>query len=217
MRRNFRWRGVRWHESTEVNVSEPFARIGNNLSADFVNTIVSFDHAGGTLRSAGDVVDFLATTEAISPAEAERVRAQLRDDVAAERFLARALELRDVVRAALTSIERHERLGDGPLASINAILASDAGFEQLTSDDRGYRVERRHVREDPAIALVPVARDIARLLAMPDAPVRQCAGDGCVRHFYDDSRTRRRRWCEMAICGNRAKASAFAERQRAGR
>lgn len=196
---------------------EPFARIGNNLSADFVNTVVSFDHDGGTLRSANDVVDFLATTGAIAAAEAERLRIRVTDAVAAERFLATALELRTAVRAALTAIERHEPLGNDPLASINAILAADAGFEQLAPHGGGYHVERRHMLDDPAIALVPIARDIARLIATPNAPVRQCAGEDCVRHFYDDSRTGRRRWCEMAICGNRAKVSAFVKRQRAGR
>jgi len=194
---------------------EPFARIGNNLSADFVNTFVSFDGDGGTLRSASDVVRFLVTTGAIAAAEAERVRDKLREDVAAERFLATALELRTAVRAALTAIERHEPIGDGPLAAINAVLAADAGFEQLAPRDGGYHVARRYMIDDAAIALVPIARDIALLIATPGAPVRQCAGEGCVRHFYDDSRTGRRRWCEMAICGNRAKASAFAKRQRA--
>jgi predicted RNA-binding Zn ribbon-like protein len=65
--------------------------------------------------------------------------------------------------------------------------------------------------------LVPIARDAARLLATPGAPVRKCAGHGCVRYFYDDSRTGRRRWCEMSICGNRAKASTFAQRRRTAR
>ena len=194
---------------------ETFARVGNNLSADFVNTVVSFDHDGGTLRSAGDVVDFLAAMGAASTAEAESVRAQVANRVAAGRFLATALELRTAVRSALTAIEGHERPDDDSLALINAILAADAGFEQLTPHAGGYRLERRHMLDDPGIALVPIARDIARLLATPGAPVRQCAGEGCVRHFYDDSRTGRRRWCEMAICGNRAKASAFAKRHAA--
>jgi predicted RNA-binding Zn ribbon-like protein len=195
---------------------ETFARIGNNLSADFVNTVVSFDHDGGTLRSASDVVDFLMATGSISAAQAESVRANVTDDVAAERFFATALELRTAVTAALTAIEGHERIDDDSLALINAILAADAGFDQLAPCDGAYRFERRHMLDDPAVALVPLARDIAQLIATPGAPVRHCAGEGCVRHFYDDSRTGRRRWCEMAICGNRAKASAFAKRQRAG-
>jgi predicted RNA-binding Zn ribbon-like protein len=192
---------------------ESFARIGNNLSADFVNTVVSFDHEGGTLRSAGDVVDFLTATGAIDNEEAMRVRAQLTTAAAAKRFLTTALELRSAVTAALTAIEEHAPLAGDALALINAILAGGAGFEQLARNGDAYRIERRHMLDDPAIALVPLARDVAQLLATPGAPVRHCAGAGCVRHFYDDSRTGRRRWCEMAICGNRAKASAFAKRQ----
>ncbi len=194
---------------------EPFARIGNNLSADFVNTVVSFDHEGGMLRAARDVVDFLLTTEAITAADAERVQGLMTTGDVAQRFLATALELRSAVTTALIAIEQHEPVAEDALALINAILAADAGFEQLEPHHRGYRLERRYILDDPAVALAPIAHDIARLLATPGAPVRHCAGEGCVRHFYDDSRTGRRRWCEMAICGNRAKASAFAKRQRA--
>jgi predicted RNA-binding Zn ribbon-like protein len=201
----------------KVKDTESFSLVGNNLSADFVNTVVSFDHDGGTLRSAGDVVDFLTVTGAIDNHETERLRPQIRSAAAAAHFLAKTIELRSAVTAALTAIEGHVPLGRGPLEVINAILATDAGFEQIAKHDRGYRVERRRVGHDPAIALVPIARDVARLLATPGAPIRHCAGEDCVRSFYDDSRTRRRRWCEMSICGNRAKASAFAKRKRATR
>ena len=194
---------------------EPFALVGNNLSADFANTVVSFDHDGGTLRSAGDVVDFLVTTGSIEHEESERLRARLKTSAAAARFLATALDLRRAVTVALTAIEKREPLAGDSLAPINAILAADSGFDQLGLHEGAYRVQRRHRRDDPAIALVPIARDIARLLATPGSRVRKCAGEGCVRHFYDDSRTGRRRWCEMAICGNRAKASAFAKRHAA--
>lgn len=193
---------------------EPFARIGNNLSADFVNTVVSFDREGGTLRSASDVVDFLATCGSMDRLDAEALRTRLKTGAAAKRFLATALELREAVRAALSAIEAHEPVADTVLATINAVLSADAGFDRIAESGGAYRVERQYARDDPAVALVPIARDVARLLVTPGAPIRRCAGKGCVRHFYDDSRTGRRRWCEMEICGNRAKASAFADRRR---
>jgi predicted RNA-binding Zn ribbon-like protein len=56
----------------------------------------------------------------------------------------------------------------------------------------------------------------AEVLASGDvAHVGQCAGHGCGWLFFDPSH--RRHWCIMAICGNRAKARAFAERRRAER
>ncbi|CAM3754945.1 CGNR zinc finger domain-containing protein [Nocardiopsis rhodophaea] len=36
--------------------------------------------------------------------------------------------------------------------------------------------------------------------------IRRCEGDHCVLYFFDTSRNGTRRWCSMAICGNRAKA-----------
>ncbi|WP_232524336.1 CGNR zinc finger domain-containing protein [Nocardiopsis gilva] len=36
--------------------------------------------------------------------------------------------------------------------------------------------------------------------------IRRCEGDHCVLYFFDTSRNGTRRWCSMAVCGNRAKA-----------
>ena len=44
--------------------------------------------------------------------------------------------------------------------------------------------------------------------------VRRCPGAGCGWLFLDEGRGRR--WCVMAICGNRAKARRHAARQRSG-
>ena len=44
--------------------------------------------------------------------------------------------------------------------------------------------------------------------------LRVCANDQCRWIFYDSSRTGRRRWCDMATCGNRAKAARHRARQR---
>jgi predicted RNA-binding Zn ribbon-like protein len=42
-----------------------------------------------------------------------------------------------------------------------------------------------------------------------------CEGDGCGWLFYDQSRNRSRKWCDMGDCGNRAKARRFYQRKRA--
>ncbi len=195
--------------------SDRFALIGNNLSVDFVNTRYSPDHAAGSLRSAKDVVDFLAATGALEPAQIVRVRREVGAKDDAERFLALALRLRSAVEDALHAIEARRALDVASLDVLNAVLESDAGFSRLDRR-RGTRYELTYQRihADVRHALVPIARETARLLATPGVPVRKCPGVGCVRHFYDDSRTRRRRWCDMAICGNRAKAMAFTKRRR---
>ena len=45
--------------------------------------------------------------------------------------------------------------------------------------------------------------------------IKICASDTCEWIFYDSSRTSRRRWCDMATCGNRAKAARHRARTRA--
>ncbi|MBW8819319.1 MAG: CGNR zinc finger domain-containing protein [Streptomyces sp.] len=51
------------------------------------------------------------------------------------------------------------------------------------------------------------ARNYLELLTAAPDRIRSCAHDLCVLHFFDTSRNGTRRWCSMATCGNRAKAS----------
>lgn len=78
--------------------------------------------------------------------------------------------------------------------------------------------------EDGHAALSPVGpgldRAVATLLAivfhaMHDGTwqrLKACRNDGCRWAFYDGSRNRSGRWCDMAVCGNRAKVRAYRER-----
>ncbi len=195
--------------------ADRFYRIGSHVVPDFVNTIFSPENPDGTLRDARDVVAFLLETELVSAVDAAILRRELSQIHPAETFFATALRLREVAREALVTIETRRPLDEASLAFLNAVLRSDAGNDRL-EHKRGaaYDLTYEYVTSDPSHALAPLARETAKLLAAPNPPVRQCSGEDCVRHFYDDSRTKRRRWCEMAICGNRAKAAAFAERRR---
>jgi predicted RNA-binding Zn ribbon-like protein len=61
-------------------------------------------------------------------------------------------------------------------------------------------------------ALVPVVLDALELARRHPGRVRECAGARCTTVFLDLSRNRSRRWCSMARCGARAKASAYYQR-----
>ncbi|MBW3561028.1 MAG: CGNR zinc finger domain-containing protein [Actinobacteria bacterium] len=73
-------------------------------------------------------------------------------------------------------------------------------------------------------ALAPVGTGIDRAVAILLAIVfhamhdgtwqrlKACRNDGCRWAFYDSSRNRSGRWCDMAVCGNRAKVRAYRER-----
>jgi predicted RNA-binding Zn ribbon-like protein len=66
---------------------------------------------------------------------------------------------------------------------------------------------------------------LGRLLAIADrsaaegtwARLKACRDDTCQWAFYDHTKNRSGAWCNMAVCGNRAKARAYRERRGAPR
>jgi predicted RNA-binding Zn ribbon-like protein len=79
-----------------------------------------------------------------------------------------------------------------------------------------FRLHARRRWRKPESVLAPIAEEIARFISSADFRyVKACPGQNCVLFFLDQTRRHGRRWCSMAICGNRAKQEAF--RKRSGR
>ncbi|WP_322028366.1 CGNR zinc finger domain-containing protein [Paraburkholderia sp. J76] len=105
----------------------------------------------------------------------------------------------------------------GVLAPLNALLARDErygevvalGAEGATAFE--YRVKRRW--KSPESLLMPIAEALAKLVCEQDfTHVKACEGPKCTLLFADHTRGHARRWCSMAICGNRAKVAAHRKR-----
>jgi predicted RNA-binding Zn ribbon-like protein len=87
---------------------------------------------------------------------------------------------------------------------LNALLAQDRRYTQLNPDNDTLVLHERRHWEQPTQLLVLSAQAWAHLLAEGDPTlIRQCPG--CTIIFYDRTKAHRRRWCSMALCGNRAK------------
>ena len=61
----------------------------------------------------------------------------------------------------------------------------------------------------PELPVLAAAREIGRFITRPP-PVGRCPGNGCGWLFVGGRG--RRRWCSMAVCGNRAKVRRHAQR-----
>jgi predicted RNA-binding Zn ribbon-like protein len=73
-----------------------------------------------------------------------------------------------------------------------------------------------HDQGDPAVrTLAPIIWEAAELLTspLPDR-IKFCAAAECSWIFLDVSKNGLRRWCDMADCGNRAKARRFYRQNR---
>lgn len=194
-------------------------KVGGDLAIEFANTAPAGPDAEGALRSWGDLVDFLELREAITRLEGAELRAMgERDARRSEAALAEALRLHETVRSVLGALAAKRPLKAGWVAEVNRALAWGAGAPCLARQDTGWRMAFDHRVADPLRALAPIARSTAGLaVSGRGVEVRRCANPRCVLFFRDGSRARRRRWCSMAVCGNRMKVAAHARRHGRGR
>jgi predicted RNA-binding Zn ribbon-like protein len=87
---------------------------------------------------------------------------------------------------------------------LNALLAQDRRYTQLNADNGTLLLDERRYWGQPAQLLILSAQAWAHVLVEGDPTlIRQCPG--CTIIFYDRTKAHRRRWCSMALCGNRAK------------
>ena len=104
------------------------------------------------------------------------------------------------------------------LAPINDLLERDETFARIALSSAGQRPFRLEVLRrwrEPDALLLPVAEALADLVCAEDfSHVKACEGPACTLLFVDHTRGHARRWCSMAICGNRSKQAAHRERIR---
>lgn len=193
-----------------------FIKVGPDLAVDFANTARPEGDPAGELRSWRDIVDFLELRGAVGPSEGADLRTMgERDARACAAALEQALDLRATVRAILGVMAARRPLQAEWVGTINQALVWGAGSSRLERHGRGWRMGFSPSRTEPVRALAPIARSIAELAAQGrGADIRKCANPRCVLYFRDRSRSRRRRWCSMAVCGNRMKVAAHARRRR---
>jgi predicted RNA-binding Zn ribbon-like protein len=136
------------------------------------------------------------------------------DPKAAFAVLSRAVRLRDALRGAFSGLVGNERIARELSDPINEVLRITEGHDELVYDNETWKLEFIAREGGLDWLLAAIARSAAEILVEgAKARIRRCANPGCELFFCDKSRTRRRRWCSMAICGNRQKVARFARRR----
>jgi predicted RNA-binding Zn ribbon-like protein len=206
-----------------------FVFVGDRLWLDFVNTDdagrLHTGHAGARVDALADFETFVRWLEVAVPLDGEwaaalRRRAQ-QQPAGATAVLADARRVRASLRALA------ERSGDpragldvraAAVAEINRILGRSAGTRRLeTRAEGGFARAFAPVGDAFASLLIPIVDSAAdSLIAGELARVRRCADPRCARVFHDATKNGRRRWCDMAGCGNRAKAARHREKRGVG-
>jgi predicted RNA-binding Zn ribbon-like protein len=196
-------------------VSESGQVSANRLCLDFANLPYTSGDPTAHQTSWLELVDFLAEKGIISGSRSEELRELTETDPRAAGALMRQAErLGGVLRSVFSAMMTRQNLEPEHLAPINAILAITEGHDELQRDDAGgWRLGFRARHEGLEWLLAAIARSGAELIAEgAKSGLQQCSNSRCQLLFYDDSKTHRRRWCSMALCGNRSKVAAFARR-----
>jgi predicted RNA-binding Zn ribbon-like protein len=203
-------------ERTTSKSKETYTFVGNRLCIDFVNTNYNPDDPAGMLHSWDDLVDFLQAARALNRSETRRLRdICIKNPKQCAKTFAQGIVLRDLLRMILSAIRERHRFKPEWIEAINTVLKANEGFELLSPRNGDWRLIFIPRHAGPMQALMPIARSAADLIKEgKGAPVRKCANPDCMLYFYDVSRTRRRRWCSMAVCGNRMKVAAYARRRK---
>jgi predicted RNA-binding Zn ribbon-like protein len=113
-----------------------------------------------------------------------------------------AREVREAIRALL----RANNGIDADVTTASAVLERAAWRTDLRVGFAGGKL----VFESADAVLTAVAE------AMADGSwtrLKACRSDTCQFAFVDTARNRSRRWCDMAVCGNREKARRFRSRR----
>jgi predicted RNA-binding Zn ribbon-like protein len=193
-----------------------FIFIGERLWLDFVNT--DDVRRGARLDLLRDFDGLLLWLAAARVLDSERLglmrrRAQ-QQPAGASASLVDARRIRAALRALAERGLSAERVRLDAIAEINRVLGRSAGTRRVEAQSDG-RFVRTFVPGGDAFAglMIPVVESAAdSLIAAELVRVRRCLDARCPRLFLDTTRNGRRRWCDMASCGNRAKAARFRER-----
>ncbi|WP_369183559.1 CGNR zinc finger domain-containing protein [Streptomyces sp. Y1] len=121
-----------------------------------------------------------------------------------EAGLAAIRQAREAIDRAAQDAREQGELGSAARDGLDAVLAHG---RIRRSAGPGGAEERIEVDGPQWLAPWLAADDFLALLGQGANRVKQCAHEACILHFFDASQNGRRRWCRMAVCGNRAKAA----------
>jgi predicted RNA-binding Zn ribbon-like protein len=210
---------LRVSEGPIVQRRPPAIFIAGSLGLDFLNSVATpVDKPVDWLDSGDGLLSWLAQARLVPADTLNELKAQTMPDEL-DKVAEQARALREWFRGFVV---RHIGRPLTPkalreLAPLNRLLERDHAFNQISRhcDDDGDRLElqvTRHWRS-PESLLLPIAEAVATFVCEEDfANVKACEGHSCTLVFADHTRGRARRWCSMAICGNRAKQLAHRKR-----
>lgn len=194
---------------------------GGCLCLDFANTSSGRGSEAFCehLQQPGDLALWAAHAKALSPARSRALLRNMQDNsFAARNFLRQALALREAIYGIGSARSALKRLPSELVSRLSTCCKDMLAEAELVGLQNSLQWRWRKESRPEFELLGGLALSALALFAdRSQNRIKQCKGEGCGWLFLDSSRNNSRRWCDMEVCGNRAKMRRFRERSAVGR
>jgi predicted RNA-binding Zn ribbon-like protein len=204
-----------------MNQRPPAIFVADSPGLDFLNSVATpVDTRVDWMDNGEGLLSWLAQAELVPSEVLTKLRTRT-PLVELDKVADQARHLREWFRTFVIAHKgRRLQVADlRELKPLNRLLERDEAFSQVMPGDPGEKrvLKLKMVRRwrTPESLLVPIAETLARFVTTEDfSDVKACEGPSCTLLFADHTRGKARRWCSMAICGNRAKQAAHRHRMK---
>lgn len=197
---------------TAARATVPAEAVDAERVLAFVNTLSSrpTDRPVERLVSYEALVHWAEEQRLVSGAAGERLLAEARKHPQqAATVLNRAKTFREALNALAAAMDAGRPPAADILRTIGTCLSHAYANARLVPYE-GALQWAASADDDLERIVWEVARAAGRLVTSSRlARVRACAADDCGWWFLDETKNRSRRWCDMTLCGNRAKIRRF--------
>lgn len=192
--------------------------VGCELALDFTNTSSGRGAPSHQehLRGYADVVNWAEHAKVVTPEDADFVRTAIGGNAReSHRLFVSAVETRELVWAVASAVADARAVPEELRQKLTSAHAQHLSHAHMEVRDGAY-IWAWSVRRSIASAILgPITLSALTLLMEKDlSRTKRCEGHECGWLFFDTTKNKTRRWCEMRVCGNRAKVRALRQRQR---
>jgi len=169
-----------------------------------------------TLHRYEDLLSWLSQAGLMSARERRDVGEQARAHAdKAEQAFQLALNTRELIYRVFSCVASEKRPDPSDLSELNSLWLSALVQLRLEESKTQFRLtfSGQWTLNHPLHNLVLSAVEL--LMSSAVHLVRRCASQTCDWLFLDESKNQSRRWCDMQICGSRAKARRYYTKTRA--
>jgi predicted RNA-binding Zn ribbon-like protein len=195
--------------------------VGDALGLDFLNSIATpVDMPIDWIDDGDGLLDWLEQAQLVPANALKRIRADARPGEL-DKVADQARSLREWFRSFVRKHKGRPLTAKSlaELEPLNGLLERDDSFQRVVPGPTGEKnsLQLQTIRRwrTPEGLLSPIGEALAQLVCTEDfSDVKACEGPACTLLFADHTRGRTRRWCSMALCGNRAKQAAHRHRMK---